>query len=215
MQIRQAFKAIEYVFDRAEEYNLDTDRVVLAGESAGAYFAAFISAITVNGELYDELGIDFKYRDSFRVGSAVLLNGAYNMQNMFDTKFANMMTFMCAYTGKSRKQMAELRGGEYLDSISPVNYINADFPPCVVITGKLDPLLSEGVLFAEKLGVCAVDYFYYMGKGIISLHASAIMLKSGAAKKCLRLTQKFVFEHIGLKGETGKTYGLTRDYTEV
>ncbi|MGN1100030.1 MAG: alpha/beta hydrolase, partial [Christensenellales bacterium] len=146
VQIRQAFKAIEYVFDRAEEYNLDTDRVVLAGESAGAYFAAFISAITVNRELYDKLGIDFKYRDSFRVGSAVLLNGAYNIQNMFDTKFANMMTFMCAYTGKSRKQMAELKGGEYLDSISPVNYINADFPPCVVITGKLDPLLSEGVL---------------------------------------------------------------------
>ena len=46
VHIRQIFKGIEFVPDRAAEYGIDRDRVVAAGDSAGGYFAAMVSAVS-------------------------------------------------------------------------------------------------------------------------------------------------------------------------
>ena len=43
-----------------EEYNLDISRIVIGGESAGAYFSSYIAAMTKDKSLYLQNNIDFR-----------------------------------------------------------------------------------------------------------------------------------------------------------
>lgn len=67
--------------------------MVVAGDSAGGYYAAFVAAVASHPELYDTLGIDFAYRDTFKVSACVLLSGLYDMARSLDTRFPQMTIF--------------------------------------------------------------------------------------------------------------------------
>lgn len=91
--LAQIFNGIEFVMNRADELNIDTGKVVVAGDSAGGYYAAFVAAVASHPELYDTLGIDFAYRDTFKVSACVLLSGLYDMARSLDTRFPQMTIF--------------------------------------------------------------------------------------------------------------------------
>lgn len=194
--IRQVFKAIEFMLANAERFNLDTSRVVVAGESAGAYLAAFVAVITKNRELYEKLGISFKFKDSFNVDAAILISGLYDTKNLMDINFFNMKTFMRAYTGKTIPELNALRNTSYYDETSPSFWADSSFPPSAVIQSKLDPLRTESDAFNRRLSELGVEHLEYSCGGMCSMHAFAIASDTKQGSACLAATKEFIYNNL-------------------
>ena len=192
--LAQIFKGIEFAMNRADELNIDTGKVVVAGDSAGGYYAAFVAAVASHPELYDTLGIDFAYRDTFKVSACVLLSGLYDMARSLDTRFPQMTIFLRSHLDLSKKEVYALRGDEKMRAFSaPDYYVDGNFPPCFVVASAYDLLRSESERLRDELEKAGVKNGFYMCKGVNGVHAGSLAcdrFKHG--RECLRLAKEFV-----------------------
>lgn len=196
IQLQQIFSAIENLLDNAEKYNIDTTKIIVGGESAGAYFSAFVASATKNPILYDKLNISFKYRDSFDIKSAILINGAYDEQRLSKSYFLNMGTFLMSYYDMTRKQLLE--GGEKTYYFSPVKFIDGSFPPSVVGEGKYDGLKAESIAMKQKLEEQGVKYTSFMTTGPAGIHGFCLAVNTKEGKRCFEVSLEFVKEVLEL-----------------
>ena len=60
--LRQIVRAFNWVEKHAEELNLDTDRMIVSGDSAGGYYAAMLACVTTNPVMQERLGVSTKLR---------------------------------------------------------------------------------------------------------------------------------------------------------
>lgn len=194
--LHQVFKAIEYTLDHKDEYNLDTDKIVIAGESAGAYIASFISAITTNKELYEKYGIDFKYKDTFKIKGNVLMSGIYDIDNILELNFPNMICCLMAFTGKDAKTSIALTQSPMAKELSTTTYINENYPPSAVIMSSKDALTPNSVVLCEKLKSANVNYTEYTCTGVSSIHAGALCPKTKSGKEALQIAQEFISQNL-------------------
>lgn len=185
------FKAIDFVLDASEEYNLDTSQIVIGGESAGAYFSSYIAAMTKDENLYLQNNIDFRRKNDFNLSAVVLINGAYKSADIIKVKSAFSKTFIKAFFDFDR---AGLRDSNILNENKlhcPLNFIESNFPPTIVIRGKYDifDLGSKSIIevFEEK----NVQHLVFLAKGLAGLHAGTIAMNFRYSKKALKfITEK-------------------------
>lgn len=189
--LRQIFKGIEYVLDRAELYNIDTTKVVVAGESAGAYFAAFIGAVATHRALYQLFEIPFKYQETFNVTACVLMSGIYDPVRSLYTKFKDIGGFTEALCGLTADILQSKVGKDKRDFLAPSFYADAKFPPSFIIGSKQDLLLPESVALYNELTAAGVKNRYYLCGGLNGVHAGALLCQVGDGKKALREAQVF------------------------
>lgn len=193
--IRQIFKALEFVLSKADELNVDTSRVVIAGESAGGHFAALVGAVTTHPELYDELGIDFRFRDTFKPAACLLLSGIYDPVRALGTKFPLIGVYTRAYFGAGRKELRDGLPAKVADTAAPERYADSFFPPSFIIGSDKDRLMPESVSLYEKLQAAGVHSRYYLCKGINGLHAASLDSVHGkSGRECFVLAEKFLTE---------------------
>ena len=60
-QLIEASKAMKYIKDHADEYNINSDRVFVTGFSAGGHLAASLGTMWDMKEIYDEVEMPFGY----------------------------------------------------------------------------------------------------------------------------------------------------------
>src|SRR5699024_4237050 len=142
-RLREIFKGIEYELDRSDHFIIDSIKVVIAGASAGAYFAAFISAIATHRSLYQRFDISFIYQDSLHVAACVLMSGIYDPARSLETKFKDMDGFAEALCGWTAEELQGEDGRSKRDFLAPSFYADAKFPPSFIIGSKQDLLLPE------------------------------------------------------------------------
>lgn len=191
-QLKQIFKAIDFVLDKAADYNVDTSRVVVAGESAGGYFVLEVSAIVKHKELFEKLGIEFRHRDTFDVTANICNCGAFDMVKLVDSNFPNMKSMIRCYTDMSLDEIANNPDSEKIQLLSPTAYIDEHFPPTMIIYASHDALRKESFALAELLKELKVPYKMYKGTGILSLHAAGIATKTKQGADCFRQTMDFI-----------------------
>jgi acetyl esterase/lipase len=195
-QLRQIFKAIDFVLDNAEKYSIDTSKVVIAGESAGGNFVLAVSTIVKDKSLFDKLGIEFKHRDTFNVTAGICNCGALDMSRLIKSNFPNIKTMIRCYTGLKISEIIEGADTEKIQLLSPTSYINKDFPPTMIIYASHDPLRKESFALAEQLKELGVPYKMYKGTGILSLHAAGIATKTKKGIDCFKETMDFINGYI-------------------
>lgn len=77
----QQLRAVAWLYRHAEQYDIDTRRIVIAGHSAGAHLAAMMMA--AHWQVYDsELPADL-------VKAGILLSGLYDLSPLVHTPFVN------------------------------------------------------------------------------------------------------------------------------
>ncbi len=194
--IRQIFRGIEYVLRRSGEFGIDPSRVAVAGESAGGYFAALLSAVTSHPQLYNLLDIKFGFKDSFRIQASVLISGIFDPVRALDTGFPDMPLFVEAFTGRPP---AELRGeGDGLrSSLAPSYYTDEKFPPAFIIGSDKDRLLPESIALHQELDCAGVKNELYICKGVNGVHAGGLACHIGSGKKAVERAVRFVESQIG------------------
>jgi acetyl esterase/lipase len=156
--IHQVNDALAYITAHAAELHVDPDRVVMAGDSAGAQITSQIAAIVTNPAFASEMGITPALRaDQLR--GTILYCGIYDMEVFLEK--ANFgagilgwgtRTTVWAYTGH--------RGGDSkaAQQMSTINHVTADFPTTFITGGNGDELTSgQSKPLADKLESLGVE----------------------------------------------------------
>jgi acetyl esterase/lipase len=152
--VRQVSKALAYLTREGANIGIDTSRIVLAGDSAGAQIAAQTAAVTVNPEYARRVGIIPGARPS-QLAGALLHCGVYDVTRMGGGGgvlgwFVKSTTW--AYSGK--RDWREAKGFETM-SVAP--NVTAAFPPAFISAGNADPLGPQSVAMADALEANGVN----------------------------------------------------------
>ncbi len=198
-QIKEIYAAVDYILDHADDYGIDTDNIVVGGESAGGYFITYLASCVGKPEILDKLGITFRNRDRFRIKALVSHSGCYSIDRLSDetkeqSEFPDMKVMVEAFTGKSIPELRNYLETEEGKLLSP--QINEVFPPCYLAWSVADKLRFETRDLVNELRKFNIPYRMFKGDGMASFHAWTFvtMLKKG--KECLCDTFDFVLPYL-------------------
>ena len=124
--VEDARCALRWVVQNAKEYNVDTERIVLTGQSAGGHLA------TIAGMLPESAGLDRRCpgREPLKVAAIVSWYGVFDYTTLVDDP---SRTYAVSWIGPQPNRM------EVAKQVSPMTYVRAGVPPTIHIHGDADP----------------------------------------------------------------------------
>jgi len=72
-------KCVEYIFNNLKELDLDNDKIVITGDSAGGHFALLLSELICNKELANRFNADFK---DIKIEACLVNSPVYDFENV-------------------------------------------------------------------------------------------------------------------------------------
>jgi len=135
--VDQLNDALAYISDHASEWNGDADRLVLAGDSAGAQLASQMAVLTTNPDYAHLMGMTPGIRPQQLVG-AILNCGVYDLPSMAELNGIEawgLKVALWAYAGT--KDWSSRSSGA---TMSTIDFVTADFPPTFISGGNGDAL---------------------------------------------------------------------------
>jgi len=151
--VNDAFTAYQWVLDNTKEFNGDSNRVAVGGESAGGNLAAVVSLMARDNKvklpihqllIYPVVNDDLDSASYIRNENAKPLNK--NMMKWFFKHYAADSNNAYALPLKA----STLRG----------------LPSATVITAEMDPLLCDGKFYADRLRYEGVEVAYQEFTGV-------------------------------------------------
>ncbi|MGD8277875.1 MAG: alpha/beta hydrolase [Gemmatimonadota bacterium] len=119
--------ALRWVLGHAENYNVDTTRVVLSGHSAGGHLSLIAGMLPVSAGLDREcVGTS-----EIRVAAVVNWYGITDVVDLLDGP--NMKGYAVQWLGSMTDRDDVAR------RVSPMTYVRPDLPPIITIHGDADP----------------------------------------------------------------------------
>ena len=152
---RQVNKALAFLTRNGDKLGIDPNRIVLAGDSAGAQIAAQTAAVVTDANYARKVGVSPGAHPSQIIG-ALLFCGVFDVTRTGSGWF--MRTTTWAYSGKR-----DWRNAPGFDSISVASNVSPAFPPSFISAGNADPLGPQSVAMADALkakGVSVETLFY-------------------------------------------------------
>ncbi|RLV56160.1 alpha/beta hydrolase [Aeromicrobium phragmitis] len=153
MPLRQVGAALSWLTDHADELRVDIDRLVLAGDSAGAQISAQLAIAITDPAYASRIGIDPTVAAPQLRGVIShcgpqlpeLLEDAHGVEGWF------IRTIGRAYFATSSFDEPHVHDASVADQVGPA------YPPTLVTGGNADPLTRQGKAFAERLAAAGVD----------------------------------------------------------
>ncbi|WP_456823445.1 alpha/beta hydrolase [Cellulomonas sp. P5_E12] len=144
----QVLDALAYLTEHADELGVDAQRLVLAGDSAGAQIASQVTGMVVSPAYAASIDAHPRISPDQIIGT-LLFCGVFDMSlarglHGRDRWFVDSV--MRSFTGTT----------DYLDNprfagISVVEHLTADFPPTLVSCGNADPALRHSLSLVARL----------------------------------------------------------------
>jgi acetyl esterase/lipase len=131
-----ALCALRYVVANAKNNNIDTNKIVVSGESAGGHLAllagmvpatAGLTAICAGGGFTgNEMGVP-------KVAAIINWYGITDVNDMLEGANARSYAVQWVGSGQNRNDVAKI--------VSPLTYVRAGLPPILSIQGDADPIV--------------------------------------------------------------------------
>ena len=139
--VQDALCALRWVYRNGKEYNVDTNRLVVMGNSAGGHLA-LTTGMSPASESLDSL---CPGSEELRVAAIINWYGITDVNELLAG--ANVRNFAVAWLGgvSNREEIAK--------RISPLTYVRAGLPPIISIQGDADPTVpySQNVRLHQAL----------------------------------------------------------------
>lgn len=188
--VEQVNAALAFLVDRAADLNIDPNRIVLAGDSAGAQIAGQVALITTDVAYARVVGIRPRLARE-RLRALLLLSGAYDLDAVdFQGDYAWFLkTVLWAYSGA--ENFLEDRRFRLM-SITP--HVSAGFPPSFVSSGNGDPLEPQARALARKLASLGVrvETLFFPGQTPPLGHEYQFNLDTGGGQEALKRMLAFL-----------------------
>lgn len=157
--LNQIYGVLEYVFENPEQFNIDENRIAIAGDSAGANMAA-VTALKAKNENGPKILFECLF---YPVTNADMDTKSYDLfkDGPWLTKKA-MEWFWDAYVPDKK-----LRDDAYISPLKAEEEDLKGLPPTLIITAENDVLRDEGEAFARKLDTAGVEILNVRVNGTI------------------------------------------------
>lgn len=139
--------ALRWVAQNAKQYNIDPDRIVVTGASAGGHLAS------ISGMIPESAGLDRRCpgREPIKVAAIISWYGVFDYTTLVEDPTRD---YAVSWIGPQPNRM------EIAKLVSPATYVRAGLPPTLHIHGDADPTVpyEQGVREIEalkKAGVAA------------------------------------------------------------
>jgi acetyl esterase/lipase len=122
------FCAVRWVYQHAKDYNIDTSRIVLSGNSAGGHLALLVAMASANA------GLGSPCPGGNDVHPAAVINwyGFSDLVDLLDGPNARPAVQAWIGSGPKRQSLAR--------RLSPMSYVEKTTPPILTIQGDADPV---------------------------------------------------------------------------
>lgn len=189
-------KALNWIKDNAEKYNLNLDRMMVSGDSAGGYYAAMLANICTNKVLQERLGVstDLNFK------AAVLNCGIYDVGAALNAKIIfDMGTKILKDFAKIDKE--EFETYEWKDICTPIDFVSPEFPKTFITYAEKDFFCGgQGPRMIEKLKENGVYIEEYHSEKFLNNHCFSLGWKGKAPvennKRTVEFIKKFVNEEL-------------------
>ncbi|MBP3043773.1 alpha/beta hydrolase [Arthrobacter jiangjiafuii] len=216
--VRELTEALAFLQDRAGELGLDPQRIVLAGDPAGAQLAAQLAVLATNPDYGRVTGLPPALAAADLRG-VILHCGVYDLAALAGLRGVlgwGFKTALWAYTG-NRDWSSTPAGAQ----MSVLDHVTARFPPALIAGGNGDSLTgSQSVPLAARLaalGTAVRTRFWPAGHSPALPHEYQFHLNRPEARQTLAETLAFLAEvcavdipakSIRNKRDAGKTQTL-------
>lgn len=160
----------EWLLANADKYGFDTDNIFAVGDSAGAQNIALYACILTNKEYAGKYS--FTCPKELKIKGLGLNCGVYDAEHGPKNKVN--LDFLPHHGNSEERKL-----------VSPVNFINGDFPPSFILTGNMDYLKDDSKTLANILELNGIKYVFkeYGSNEELLYHVFHCNIKTEAAKK--------------------------------
>lgn len=155
----QLVETLNYLYENADQYGIDNQRIFIGGNSAGAHLASQIGGLVSNHDYASEVGVNIRI-PAESVKGLLLFNGVYNFDTVGSCKFPGVKKFAWSYTGKKN-----YTAYERIDELSTVKHITEKYPEVFITVGDADPLESQTIEFIDSLKNYGINYTSLLWSG--------------------------------------------------
>ena len=176
--LRSLVRAFNWVIENAENYRFDTNRMLVTGDSSGAYYAAMLAMIPDHPDLQSVYGTM-----KGRFSAAAYLCGVFDIAESLRHKLPfGITTSVCVdVTGRKPKALADW---EYLPYLSPIDFVTRKHPPCLMIYAEKDFFAKgQAETMIRKLRENGVSCTESHSTSFIDNHGYVLNSNSPAAQK--------------------------------
>lgn len=194
--VRQVHAALGYLSRQASMLPVDADKLILAGDSAGAHIAAQVAASLSEPDYAQRIGVQASIARS-QLAAVLLYCGPYDIREVnLDGGFgAFLRTVLWAYSGRKDFQQ-DVR----FATASVLPEVSARFPPAFISAGNADPLLGQSQALASALskqGVTVETLFFPPDLKPELGHEYQFDLDGKPGQQALARSVAFLRRHIG------------------
>lgn len=131
--------ALIYIFKNAVKLNIDTNKIVIMGGSAGGHLA-LMSGLLGSNSIFDA---HCEYNNKIKVAAIIDKYGPSDLTTPKLQKKGSVKKWL----GKEHKNI------NFVESVSPLYYVNRDSPPVLIIHGTEDQVIpyKQSTLLLKKL----------------------------------------------------------------
>ncbi len=188
--ILHIFDSLGWIIDNSKNKNLDLSKLIVAGDSAGAYYASMIATICTNKKLQTF----FEVKPKAKFGACILNCGIFNLDKALEEKILlnlNKKIFE-SYSGINLKDFAGYKLSKYC---SPLEFMNTRFPPTFLIYAKKDIICKgQADFIIKKLDELDIYYESYNSKSLLRNHCFSLEWSSKEAKEANALLSNFLLK---------------------
>lgn len=185
--------AFNYIDTLAETYNIDTEKIVVSGDSSGAYQSAMLTAFANDNELRELMELPKINR---RPQVIALMCGLYNLEKLLSgpSIFGVVPETASMILGfKIEKDCSNISDYEYINFVSPDRLVNDKWPPVFLAWANEDVLCAgQGPVMAEQLEQFGIPNAHFEASGFLNNHCFHLNMGTAIGKECMRECLAFI-----------------------
>lgn len=197
-QLEDVSSAVLWARDNAARFDGDPERLVLAGESAGAHLASLYAAAALDGRLWDALctGTDAPQR----IERLLLFYGVYDLTPDSLSVSRRAAAVLRGFLGDGGESLAERAR-----LASPSLQLREGYPPALICSGEADVLHAQSVAFARALSSAGITHrtrFFADPSGKAAPHGFLAVYTLETAQAAIRYALEFINEPLETAGDS-------------
>lgn len=188
LQLNDAYR---WIMKHADDYQFDTTKLIIAGDSAGAQIVSQYALVQTNEEYAKKLQIDPIISKETIVG-LLLYCGPYDIKQLSHLSDNKLVSFLLNRVGWGYIGERKWQTSETASLASPIDFITTDYPASFITDGNVMTFDEHGkalVAKLKKLNVPVTEKFYE-GNGLP--HEYQFMMNTPEAFKTFEATIQFL-----------------------